>query len=103
DHEPLPWIKRAESAGIPQLLELLRGIVEAARKRGEPHLVLITGVPGSGKTLVGLQFVHLTRGIEPDAIFLSGNDPLVDVLQDALQSKIFVRRMHDFDLEYGVR
>lgn len=103
DHEPLPWIKRAESAGIPQLLELLRGIVETARQQGDRHLVLITGVPGSGKTLVGLQFVHLSRGIEPDAIFLSGNDPLVDVLQDALHSKIFVRRMHDFDLEYGVR
>lgn len=103
EHEPLPTIKRAESAGIPQLLDWLRGLVDHARRHHERHLVLITGVPGSGKTLVGLQFVHLSRGFEPDAVFLSGNDPLVTVLQDALQSKVFVRRMHDFDLEYGVR
>ena len=95
EHEPLPLIKRAESAGIPALLTWLRDLVERARERHERHLVLITGVPGSGKTLVGLQFVHLSRGIEPDAVFLSGNDPLVTVLQDALQSKVFVRRMHD--------
>jgi len=103
EHEPLPLIKRAESAGVPQLLEWLRLLVVEARLRGERHLVLITGVPGSGKTLVGLQFVHLSRDVEPDAVFLSGNDPLVTVLQDALQSKVFVRRMHDFDLEYGIR
>jgi hypothetical protein len=103
EHEPLPLIKRAESAGIPELLDWLQSLVRQARQRGERHLVLITGVPGSGKTLVGLQFVHLSRDIEPDAVFLSGNDPLVTVLQDALQSKVFVRRMHDFDLEYGVR
>jgi hypothetical protein len=103
EHEPLPLIKRAESAGIPELLDSLRALVEEARSTGQRHLVLITGVPGSGKTLVGLQFVHLSRGIEPEAVFLSGNDPLVTVLQDALGSKVFVRRMHDFDLEYGIR
>ena len=102
-HEPLPTIKRAESAGIPELLHWLEDLVDQARRDKERHLVLITGVPGSGKTLVGLQFVHLSRGIEPEAVFLSGNDPLVTVLQDALQNKVFVRRMHDFDLEYGIR
>lgn len=103
-NEPLPAIRRAESAGIPEVLRLLHSIVNRARERGERHLVLITGVPGSGKTLLGLQFVHeLGRDAEQSGVFLSGNDPLVDVLQDALSNKIFVRRMHDFILNYAVR
>ena len=51
------------------------------------------GVPGSGKTLVGLRLVHSqmldniassTGG--PPAVFLSGNGPLVEVLQYVLRS-----------------
>lgn len=103
-NEPLPAIRRAESAGIPEVLRLLHDIVRQARDRGERHLVLITGVPGSGKTLLGLQFVHeLGDDMEQSGIFLSGNDPLVDVLQDALGNKIFVRRMHDYILNYAIR
>ena len=57
--------------------------------------VLLSGVPGSGKTLVGLQLVHAHwlddlsvprangRAASP-AVYLSGNGPLVQVLQDAL-------------------
>ena len=102
--EPLPAIKRAESAGIPRLLRWLHALVATAKERRERHLVLIAGVPGSGKTLVGLQFVHESgdAGVA-DALFLSGNDPLVAVLQNALGNRVFVRRMHDFVLEYGVR
>ena len=103
-HEPLPAIKRAENAGIPRLLVWLHQLVRDAATRGERHLVLITGVPGSGKTLVGLQFVDdSSQGDAPEATFFSGNDPLVTVLQDAVQSKVFVRRWHEFDLEYGLR
>lgn len=100
--EPLPAIKRADSAGIPQLLAWLHDLVQRALAEGTRHLVLITGVPGSGKTLVGLQFVHESG--EPGkaaAWFLSGNGPLVAVLQNALKSTVFVRRMYDFVKQYG--
>lgn len=103
--EPLPAIRRAESAGVPKLLEWLHALVERAKVNGERHLVLIAGVPGSGKTLVGLQFVH-ERGEpgEAQAVFLSGNGPLVEVLQHALKGhKVFVRPMRAFILQYGVR
>jgi len=100
--EPLPAIKRAESAGIPELLSWLHALVERAVAEGSRHLVLITGVPGSGKTLVGLQFVHESG--EPGkaaAWFLSGNGPLVEVLQNALKSTVFVRGMYAFVKQYG--
>ncbi|GGO38287.1 DNA/RNA helicase domain-containing protein [Deinococcus humi] len=105
EHEPLPAIRRAESAGIE---ETVADLVEAARQaheRGEHHLALVTGVPGAGKTLVGLQFVYArTLGEDDaarDAVFLSGNGPLVSVLQHALGNKVFVQGVHDFLKQYG--
>lgn len=102
--EELPAIKRAESAGIPQLLAWLHELAASAERNGERHLVLVTGVPGSGKTLVGLQFVYEHGAIgERTAVLYSGNDPLVKVLQHVLASDVFVRRWHDFDLQSGAR
>jgi hypothetical protein len=73
--EPLPSIKRARSAGIPDLLNTLNQLIQTAQQRQEKHLVLITGVPGAGKTLVGLQFVYQNILIQDDkrnALFLYG-------------------------------
>jgi len=102
--EDLPALKRAESAGIPDLLASLHELASQAEQNGERHLVLVAGVPGSGKTLVGLQFVY-EHGAEQErtAVLYSGNDPLVQVLQHVLGSSIFVRRWHDFDLQMGAR
>jgi len=102
--EPLPAIRRADSAGVNRLITWLHQLVFQASEQRERHLVLITGAPGAGKTLVGLQFVHESQvRDEPSATFLSGNGPLVEVLQGALHSTIFVRPMRNFILEYGVR
>jgi len=76
------------------------------------HLILITGVPGAGKTLVGLRAVHAgylddlaveRGGGKPTtpALFLSGNGPLVEVLQYELKKsggggKTFVRHVKDY-------
>ena len=45
----------------------------------------MTGVPGAGKTLVGLNLATRREESEPThAVFLSGNGPLVAVLREAL-------------------
>ncbi len=92
---PLPMIKRARAATEPALDCITRVAHEAARTKSR-HLVLLSGVPGSGKTLVGLQLVHAgwlddlaverpgKRAAAP-AVYLSGNAPLVEVLQHALK------------------
>lgn len=60
-------------------------IVEDARSRGRKAIVFVTGVPGAGKTLVGLNVATKKRGDSPThAVFLSGNGPLVKVLCEAL-------------------
>ena len=105
NHEPLPQIKRAQSAGIPDTIATLVAAANQARENRELHLALITGVPGSGKTLVGLQFVYENHfgdtGSQRSAVFLSGNGPLVDVLQYALRSRVFVQDVHGFLKQYG--
>jgi len=110
-HRPLPNIRRAQSARLPEVHALLSSIAHEAASKRTRHLVLLTGVPGSGKTLAGLQFVH-SEALEDlrverpgskagaPAVFLSGNGPLVVVLQHALGNvKTFVQGMRAY-LEY---
>jgi hypothetical protein len=61
-------------------------IIDDARTRHAKEIVFVTGVPGAGKTLVGMN-VATRRREEKDpthAVFLSGNGPLVAVLRAAL-------------------
>lgn len=101
-NEPLPAIKRALSAGIPEAVEELGQIVEDAAKNGKRSLAFVTGVPGSGKTLAGLTLVYERVKKMSNATFLSGNGPLVEVLQDALKSRVFVRDLHAYIKSYGL-
>ncbi len=61
-------------------------IVEEAKGKGRKVICFVTGVPGSGKTLVGLnQATQRREGVgKTHAVFLSGNGPLVAVLREAL-------------------
>lgn len=103
--QPLPQIKRALSAGIPNTIANLIEIAKTAQRNNELHLAFVTGVPGAGKTLVGIQLVyenHLDDStIKNNAVFLSGNGPLVKVLQYALKNSIFVQDVHGFLKTYG--
>lgn len=83
ERQPLPRIRRAESARIPETVSLVESIVGEAARHNRRTLVLVSGVPGSGKTLLGLQLVH-SRDLALPAVFVSGNGPLVQVLQYAL-------------------
>lgn len=90
-----------------------REIAYAARATQTRRLVLLTGVPGAGKTLVGLRLAHMPglddlahgdRGVP--AVFLSGNGPLVEVLQYVLRSaggngRTFVRPIREYVRRYA--
>ncbi len=107
----LRYIKRARAATDPAIARLSEIVREAAVTKTR-RLVLLTGIPGAGKTLVGLQLVHSRfldelaeprRGVRPSApaVFLSGNRPLVAVLQYQLKDaggggKTFVRHVFDY-------
>lgn len=81
-------ISRSE-AGVENLGRTTRkigAVIAQARARRQKALIFVTGVPGAGKTLAGLNIAcSRLGGIEvEDATFLSGNGPLVDVLRAAL-------------------
>ena len=101
NNERLPAIKRAESYGVAKAVLRLKEIARVSEENSERSLVFVSGVPGAGKTLVGLQFVYDKSDQESQAIFLSGNGPLVEVLRDALKSKAFVSDLHAFIKSYG--
>lgn len=105
NNQALPQIRRALSAGIPQTIETLNTIAMRTKDSNERHLAFVTGVPGAGKTLVGIQFVYentlIDSEISKNAVFLSGNGPLVQVLQHALKSGVFVQDVHGFLKQYG--
>lgn len=102
ERQPLPRIKTAESARIPETVALVEGRIRQAAATRRRHLVLITGVPGSGKTLVGLQLAH-SRSLGAPAIFLTGNGPLAQVLRYSLRSSEFVLEVRSYLREHLVR
>jgi len=61
-------------------------IVESAKASRQKVICFVTGVPGAGKTLAGLNLAtsRAQKNEDENAVFLSGNGPLVDVLQEAL-------------------
>jgi hypothetical protein len=101
--EPLPRLKRADSFGLEETVQFVKQEMDATQRDGGRKLILIAGVPGAGKTLAGLRTVYEGADVTGQATFLSGNGPLVQVLQDALRSTVFVRDLHKFILEYGVK
>jgi hypothetical protein len=64
----------------------VQSIIEDARLKKKKTICFVTGVPGAGKTLVGLDVAtqNIDKNSESYSVYLSGNGPLVKVLQEAL-------------------
>lgn len=81
-------ISRSDSSAInlSATSEAITDIIEEAKRLGHKSICFVTGVPGAGKTLAGLNIANLRMNAHEDehAVFLSGNGPLVKVLQEAL-------------------
>lgn len=60
--------------------------IDLAKSNNKKIICFVTGVPGAGKTLVGLKVAteHLDKEQGNTSVYLSGNKPLVDILQEAL-------------------
>lgn len=71
----------------------LEALVDQARRTREKKICFVTGVPGAGKTLVGLNIATRRGLVDTDthAVFLSGNGPLVAVLREALARDEYCR------------
>jgi hypothetical protein len=72
---------RSDTHNLTLTTEAIRRIVAETRSAGSRSVVFVTGIPGAGKTLCGL---NIAFGNDKAAAFLSGNVPLVRVLREAL-------------------
>jgi hypothetical protein len=72
---------RADVGNLTRTTEAIRGEIGHARANSRHEVVFVTGIPGAGKTLCGLQAVF---GADSGAAFLTGNLPLVHVMREAL-------------------
>lgn len=99
-------------------------IIETTKEKRHKAICFLTGVPGAGKTLAGLNIANqrLKKDESEHSVFLSGNGPLVDVLREALirqtvetaktegqletrssaerKAKAFIQNIHHFRDEY---
>jgi hypothetical protein len=76
---------------IDKASEELTKIIDYCRDNNRKAICFITGVPGAGKTLIGLNTAIDQFNKGEKAVYLSGNFPLVEVLQEAL-TRDYVRR-----------
>ncbi|HRH44977.1 MAG TPA: DUF2075 domain-containing protein [Pyrinomonadaceae bacterium] len=76
----------ASAINLSKTSETVSQIITQSRQHSTKSICFVTGVPGAGKTLVGLNIAnqHLDKDSELYSVFLSGNGPLVDILREAL-------------------
>lgn len=76
----------AEAKNLTLTTSAISEIIDYAKESHQKIICFVTGVPGAGKTLVGLKVAtqHLDREKGNTSVYLSGNAPLVAILQEAL-------------------
>ena len=109
----------AGAKNLSSTANCISNIIEQAKQESKKAICFVTGVPGAGKTLAGLNIANQRLKVAKDelAVFLSGNGPLVQVLQEALArdsviknkikkenelkaTKAFIQNIHHFRDEY---
>lgn len=87
---------RSGQENLQATQEAILDAVRDAMARSVKKLIVVTGVPGAGKTLAGLEAVQRMQRLldlnSQQASFLSGNGPLVTVLQEALKRSVARRK-----------
>lgn len=81
----------ADNVSTDRTIKYILDVIKRSKTNGEKSICFVTGVPGAGKTLVGLDvavkqtYQGSDKPIEDEgAVYLSGNGPLVAVLIEAL-------------------
>ena len=80
----------ADKVSTDTTINYILNVIEQSKTNGTKSICFVTGVPGAGKTLVGLDvaikqtYKNGEKDKENGAVYLSGNGPLVAVLKEAL-------------------
>lgn len=76
----------ASAINLSQTSDAIDNIIRHSKENSCKSICFVTGVPGAGKTLVGLNIAtkHFDKSNDLYSVFLSGNGPLVAILREAL-------------------
>ena len=89
-------ISRSEGGAenLTRTAAAIEAVVNRMKAQSGKAICFVTGVPGAGKTLAGLNIAcgRMASDVGEDATFLSGNGPLVDVLREALKRDVRARK-----------
>jgi hypothetical protein len=81
-------ISRSDASAINLSVtsDAISDIIRTSKAKSQKSICFVTGVPGAGKTLVGLNIAttHIDKNNDLYSVFLSGNGPLVAILREAL-------------------
>ena len=82
----------------------LNEVIAYAEQNKKKCVCFVTGVPGAGKTLVGLDVVakNLDKGDKNLSVYLSGNGPLVEVLREALKKSVRAKKQLNRETEAAI-
>jgi len=88
NHHSVTDISRSDASAInlSQTSDEISNIIKYSKSKARKSICFVTGVPGAGKTLVGLHIAttHFDKSNDLYSVFLSGNGPLVSILREAL-------------------
>lgn len=86
-------IKKHDSTNLTVTIDVVNGIIKEAKEKNSKAICFVTGVPGAGKTLVGLTVAvdNSDKNTGAHAAYLSGNGPLVAIIKEALARDIVAR------------
>lgn len=99
----------AEGEQLERTTKYVQQVIHETKARRGKSICFVTGVPGAGKTLVGLNVAVQQENDEDLAVYLSGNGPLVAVLTEALtrdkqaQEKLQGKKITKKDAEREVK
>lgn len=76
----------AGAVNLHQTTDTISNIINLSKQKSCKSICFVTGVPGAGKTLVGLNIAttHIDKAKDIYSVYLSGNGPLVEILREAL-------------------
>ena len=126
NHHTVKELTRTDASAInlSETSSAISEVIACSKKQSRKSICFVTGVPGAGKTLVGLNIAtkHIDKNSSLYSVFLSGNGPLVAILREALtrdkvqkqksegkrvtkkevfsEVKLFIQNVHNFRDEY---
>ncbi len=107
DRNEVRELSHRHAHNLDQTTEVILRSIESAREFGRRTICFVTGIPGAGKTLAGLNIVHdpqlKNHENTPAGVFLSGNGPLVKIIQEAIVKDQISKGRTKTDCRHEVR